>query len=290
MLQRRNKQTYAMKPFLRPVLAAIAFAPFAALGQAPTIEQRLAACAAKPDNGEKLACFNEVTASVASPTPAEPRAPEKESAAESGPAPATAASPTPQVRPVSAATPAPADPAPTDIMRDAQGRMILSGQWVISRETDSMTDRPRVHLFNEGDMEVGRTNGGVPAIVVRCFQSRLEVIANVQAFVGSRDALATRIRFGSAEPISQRWTTSTSGTAVFSQDPAGFMNRLVRAERILIEVTAFGGERYRMAFDNKGLEAALPEIAACWRPPQTQQPRPASAPASRPQQPSQPRP
>jgi hypothetical protein len=138
-----------------------------------------------------------------------------------------------------------------------------------------MTDQPRVFLSMIGETEQGRTNEA-PLMTLRCFQGRLEAFVAVGAYIGTGESRATRLRFDRAEPVAQSWSSSTSGTAVFSPDPRGFTDRLARSERLLIEVTAFGGERFRLAFDLVGLTDVLPEIAACRRPGQ-------SAPQQRPQ-------
>jgi hypothetical protein len=225
-----------------------------------TLADRLAACSREESDTARLACFDAIAKASASPTGSSAR-----------PAEASAAAPP-------ASVPAPSPPAPRglfgELARDPEGRVASSGNWRVRRERDSMTDQPRVFLSMIGETDQGRTNDP-PLLTFRCFQGRLEAFVAVGAFIGSGDSRPTRLRFDRAEPVAQSWSSSTSGTAVFSPDPRGFADRLARSERLLVEVAAFGGDRYRLAFDLVGFPDVLPEIAACRRPPQpAQQPRP----------------
>jgi hypothetical protein len=126
-----------------------------------------------------------------------------------------------------------------------------------------MTDKPRVTLLNEGVLETGR-GSDAPRLLLRCFQGRLEVFTIPGGYIGTGSDFATRVRFDGAAPSSQMWSAATSGKGVFASDPRGFTEHLVHATRVLIEVTNFNGEHFRMNFANHGLTEALPEIAACW--------------------------
>lgn len=206
------------------------------------LEQRVAECVAERDDSKRLACFD---------------------AASRPSAPAIALAPS---------------AVPTFVvLRDAQGRLDLSGQWVVIRTTDSMTDKPRITLSNTGEAQLGRTDRA-PSINVRCFQGKLDVFVQAGTFIGSRDNMRTTVRFGDGQPQSQAWSASAQGTAVFAPNAAAFLTAAYRVPQILVEVLDFRGVPYRSVYKNEGLTEAVKEVASCWRPaPEPLPSRPAPA-------------
>jgi hypothetical protein len=156
-----------------------------------------------------------------------------------------------------------------EVVHDADGKILKSRGWLIWRSVDSMTDRPIVVLNLEGVPETGRFVGPTsPSLSLRCSHQKLEAFVALHTFIGSRETYQTRLRFGSAEPITQSWNGSTTGRAIFSPNPSLTTTQLSRVEKLLLEVTSFSGERFRVSFDLLGLDKILPEISACWRPSQ----------------------
>jgi hypothetical protein len=156
-----------------------------------------------------------------------------------------------------------------EVVHDSDGKILKSREWLVMRSVDSMTDRPIVVLRVEGAPEIGRFVGPAsPSLSLRCNQQKLEVFVALQTFIGSRETYQTRLRFGSAEPITQSWNGSTTGRAIFSPNPSLTTTQLSRSEKLLVEVTSFSGESFRMSFDLRGIDKILPEIGSCWRPSQ----------------------
>lgn len=246
--------------------------PNASAQDLPALERRLAECSEEQEAGKRLECFDALATDVPKAKPlAESPIAGTGSAGSSSTTPLSAEDGSASAGQSQDRSP-PKEPEPTkaEMVNDAEGKLLVSGQWVILRSIDSMTDRPRIMMVNEGEMELGRSASGRPTVILRCFQSRLEVYVNMKVYIGTRDTFATKVRFGTAEPVSQRWQSSTDGQAVFASDSVGFLNRLSKVEKLLLEVTTFSGDRYRATFATKGLEGALPEISSCWRPPQAQ--------------------
>jgi hypothetical protein len=223
------------------------------------LAERLAACAGEAAEDARLSCFDALAAQGASrPAETPPRPAE--------PTPETASAP-----PAAEAPPAPGRGVFGQVLRDADG-VIASGNWFVIRRADSMTDQIRVSLSNSGEMEMGEANER-PMLVLRCFRGALEAFIDVGTYIGSHQPFPIRLRFDRAEAETQTWSPSVTGKSIFARDPRGFAERLTRSERLLVEVTAFGGRRYRVAFDLVGIGDVLPEVASCRRPQQRQQPR-----------------
>lgn len=143
------------------LLASMTMLPIAAAAQekegARTVEQKFAACIAEQEPEKRLACFDAaakpgMSAQAAAPTAATPT-----STAESAPGAAAAQ-----------------DASGPKITRGPDGKVLSAGEWIILRTKDSMTDKPRVIVFADGEMEVGRSNKA-PSINLRCFNGRIEV-------------------------------------------------------------------------------------------------------------------
>jgi hypothetical protein len=262
--------------------------PALSAAETPSVTDRLTQCLAEADSLRRLSCFEALARSVQSAPPAarvlgQEAAPDP---AREGPPAAAAArgaptGPARDDRPAAQTPGLDAERLPSGVRvaRDSDGRPMVIGEWVISRSTDSMTDRPRVTLMTEGEMEAGRDGLRAPALMVRCFNGRLEIFWDSGQFIGTRDTFTTTLRFDDGQPQQQRWTSSTSGRSVFAPNAPLVMNSLVAArERLLIETVAFSGERYRARFDIEGIRDAAAEVAACWRPPQPQGARPQGQP------------
>lgn len=267
------------------LMAALLFGGLmpSAFADPTTNRDRLVQCLAEQDSLRRLACLESAARSLIATSPPagglEARDGERNDATAPPPAPDRPAEAQPAGE-RSASTPAPPLPERTSsgarIIRDPEGRPSVIGEWVISRSIDSMTDRPRITLMAEGEMEVGRSGSRLPLLIIRCFGGRLEVFWDSGQFIGTRDTFATTLRFDEGQPQQQRWSSSTSGRAVFAPNAVQAMNSLFAArERLLIETVAFSGERYRAQFDIAGIQEAAAELASCWRPPQPAAARPA---------------
>lgn len=255
----------------------------AALADPTTHRDRLVQCLGEQDSLRRLACLESVAQSLIAASPPAGRLEAQDGERNDATAPQPAPTRPAEAQPAgerSASTPAQPVLERTSsgarITRDPDGRPSVIGEWAISRSTDSMTDRPRITLMAEGEMEVGRSGSRLPLLVIRCFSGRLEVFWDSGQFIGTRDTFATTLRFDNGQPQQQRWSSSTSGRAVFAPNAAQTMNSLFAArERLLIETVAFSGERYRAQFDIAGIQEAAAELASCWRPPQPAAARPA---------------
>lgn len=250
--------------------------PVAAMAEVLPLEERLAACLSEADSLARLSCFERVARALPVPSP-EGQGITPPSAVHAAPPPSAPGS-APRTESASEEQ-APGGierlPSGVAVVRDPDGRPAIIGDWIVSRSVDSLTDRPRVTLLIEGRMEIARTGERRPALLVRCFSGRLEIFWDAGQFIGTSDTFATTLRFDDGQPQQQRWSSSTSGRAVFAPNSTAVMNGLVAArERLLIETVAFSGERYRARFDIAGIRDAAAEVSACWRPPQPAQPRP----------------
>jgi hypothetical protein len=249
---------------LRAILAALLLAP-AAAAQEPPLAERLAACAREAEEGPRLACFDALARAAAeTPEMAEPAPPEPVAEAPPppvippAPQPAEAAAPPAPEPPVAAAPPPPRGLA----VRDAGGRVIGAGDWLVLHDVDSLLDRPRVTLTLDGELEFGETRS-VPFLSLRCDDRRLEAFVTMRSYLNSEGGIPVRFRFDGGAVVAQTWSPSTNGEAAFAPDPRGLAERIGQSRRLVLETTGFRGARSRAVFDLTGAEHVLPEIAAC---------------------------
>lgn len=231
--------------------ASIGFTPAFSLAEDQSLVGRMAACATIEAAEPRLACFDAITRQEQTVPPAPPPAAQT-------PAPTESAA---------AGTPSSGEP-----IRNAEGQVIIAGDWIVLRETDSLTDHPKVSLIASGSLEVGDSNR-TPSLHIRCFERGLEIFVIFNQYLNSSQGIPIRFRFDQQPAVSQTWSPSTSGTGAFSNDPRGFVDRISRAERLIVEASDFRGQRYRAAFNLRGAQHVLPDIATCRSPPPASQNR-----------------
>lgn len=126
-----------------------------------------------------------------------------------------------------------------------------TSKWVFIENSDDFTDKDTSFVILD-------PKGYIPddapkSLVVRCDGRKgyeIYVIAN--GYIGARNGrVPVRYRFGDEEPISERWSESTDGTAAFlPKSYNDFKKRLASGEDFIFEITDFRGNRAKSEFDN----------------------------------------
>lgn len=106
---------------------------------------------------------------------------------------------------------------------------------LISEKTDVVTDITtytlRISASTPGYNSIGGREDAL--IVVRCEAKDLEVLVSTPEFLSS-DSQTVKIRWGSNQPQSQRWSGSSGGTALFSEAPRSFLTKALSEESFAI--------------------------------------------------------
>ncbi|HEV8264900.1 MAG TPA: type VI secretion system-associated protein TagO [Gemmatimonadales bacterium] len=139
--------------------------------------------------------------------------------------------------------------APTSVPADAT----RIDDWVVSVDVDPITDRKGVTfmLLAEGANQID-----TPTLIIRCTRGELDAYVAPDQYLGS-DNNEVVIRFGTEEPVRQRWSTSSNHTALFY--PGGrskveeFVRKLAQYERVAIQVTPYSKSPMAMVFNLAGI-------------------------------------
>jgi hypothetical protein len=125
-----------------------------------------------------------------------------------------------------------------------------AGAWQYSATTDQFTDQRRSRAWSS-------TRGAV--ISVRCAEGQVETYLMVQTYIDNDDA-NVRYRVDKGEVDENVWSSSTTGTGVFSPYAAQTARELASGSRFVIEVTNFADTPYTFSFSLAGSGAAIGRV------------------------------
>jgi hypothetical protein len=159
-----------------------------------------------------------------------------------------------------------ADSAQLRVMTDSLARMrarYVRGDWLMRRDTSPMDGSVLVTAATLADSIQTRHGMVTPALMLRCGNSKTNLVATTQAYVDAYDhEVAVRIRIDSLRPERQTWNESTTHEAIFARQPIAFVRRLVRAKQLRIEYPTLTSGTLVARFSLHGLDPAAAEVAA----------------------------
>lgn len=193
----------------------------------------LAACSAKTDDEQRLACFDALAPLWAGVAPL--------------------ATPT-----VGAATASP----PADPLAGARA------QWEVTEDQSKLDRSPRVIVARYSD----DTRKEIAGLAARCIENTTTVVIALDSLVfGRDDQIRIQYRIGDANPIEERWHLSDSFKVVFA--PAGaksiqIMRQMAKSGDMYVRLFPDRGDPKTFGFDVRGFAEHLPKIAAAcgWTP------------------------
>lgn len=194
----------------------VAAAQVAAQGDPSTLRGAIERCASNSDDAARLRCFDDLAGEPRSSQPSDPQSPTGVAVVPPG---------------------------------SASGR---SGGWMLVRQEDPFENRntSMAVLSSVTSTWVGRD--APRELVVRCDgRGGSEIFVVSSGYIGgSNNRTQVRFRFGDERPVSERWSSSTSGTGAFL--PSGhrdFRNGLATRQDFVFELTDYRGSRSSARFD-----------------------------------------
>ena len=147
--------------------------------------------------------------------------------------------------------------------KEKSGPGAWPGGWEVSETTDPMDDSTTIVLSLKAQSKSG--SSGMPYLLVRCREKRLEIFINWSSYLGSDDSLSLRSRFDSEEPRSYSWNASTDHRATFLSGAmrGEFLRALTTSKRFAAEVTDSQNSRLVAVFETSGLGSLLGTIQSC---------------------------
>lgn len=129
--------------------------------------------------------------------------------------------------------------------------------WVFVENTDAFSGKDTSSVFLASDAWDDNLSDKPSAMVIRCDgKGSYEIIVMTHGYLGG-DRIRVRYKFGENDPVSERWSASSSGRAAFL--PSGykdFLRGIISEEDFIFEVTDFNGSRKMASFKDadKGTE------------------------------------
>lgn len=142
-----------------------------------------------------------------------------------------------------------------------------TGKWKtrISKNPIDDTKTVMLALFAES----GASRWGDPvAFIARCKSNKTDAYANWDTYIGddSNDVYANwkwvTVRIGDEPATTERWDVSSDHKATFAPSWSGdFLKRMLKADRMVLQITPYGESPITAIFDTSGLDIALKDLA-----------------------------
>lgn len=148
-------------------------------------------------------------------------------------------------------------------------------EWEQGGSKDEMTDEQSYVIVatSENDWKglLGRQRG---QLVIRCKSGKVEVFLNAHQVIKNdlfQHTVATRLRLDDAKALSETWDVSTDQQGMFSRRPKDFVQTLVGASRLRVEVPwalPTDSPTWVADFNLRGLDKKIEHVAGpCkWKP------------------------
>jgi type VI secretion system VasI family protein len=130
-----------------------------------------------------------------------------------------------------------------------------------------------VVISRDADNEIqGWLESNRPSLIVRCKEHKTEayIVTGMAANVEyDTDSHSVRLRFDDGNPVTQHWSASTDGKALFAPGAIDLAKKLVGSKSLTFEFTPFNANPAIVHFTLEGLAPYLQKAAdACgWRVP-----------------------
>lgn len=137
-------------------------------------------------------------------------------------------------------------------------------QWQVSEGSSPMDGSPTVVLSlpSQGNIQ-GWLESEHPDLIIRCQENKAEiyVVTGTSASVeyGS-DAHTVRLRFDEEKPITQHWSASTDGKALFAPNAINLAKQLNNHSKFTFQFTPFQANPAIAVFELDGIDKHIGEV------------------------------
>ena len=129
--------------------------------------------------------------------------------------------------------------------------------WKIQKDTDPFTDETVSVAMTFGSSSSSRS------VVVRCKGTEFSAYVNFADYL-SNDSVDVRYRLDKDQPVTERWSPSSDGTAVFGRHQEHLARLLMKGSLFVIEAIDYRGVPHRASFKLSGSSDAIsPVLEQC---------------------------
>ncbi len=138
------------------------------------------------------------------------------------------------------------------------------GKWDTSIATSEIDDSQKVILTLAAENTIRssyRTER--PTLYLRCAENKTEAFISWNIFLGS-DSTKVLLRYDKEKAKTRRWGLSTDHKATFVRGNIPFIKKILKHEKLLVQVTPYSDSPVTTTFDLRGLKEAIkPLRKAC---------------------------
>ena len=148
----------------------------------------------------------------------------------------------------------------TSYVAPVKASVETKSKWVFVESKDEMTGKNDSYVYIEAPKKGGGSDAP-RAIILRCdTNGGYELLTTSQGYWGGRDNIKITYKFGDNDPITERWSPSTDGTAAFLPDGYNdFRTALLTGDhtKIIIRVEDYQGSEYTSIFDGATIDSKV---------------------------------
>lgn len=138
--------------------------------------------------------------------------------------------------------------------------------WRVNVEQSPMDDSTNVFVSKQAEDNVNIWLGEArPVIFIRCKENKTDFILNAQTnfthILGEYGKASITYRFDDNKAVTELWSESTDGEAVFARKPIGFLKKLAASERLRFQYTPFNAGQVVAEFDVRGVRPHIEKVA-----------------------------
>ncbi len=148
--------------------------------------------------------------------------------------------------------------------KEAPVNIVDKGKWDISITTSEIDDSQKVILTLAAENTIYssyRTER--PTLYLRCAENKTEAYISWNVFLGS-DSTKVLLRYDKEKAKTRRWGLSTDHKGTFVRGNIPFIKKILKHEKLLVQVTPYSASPVTTTFDLRGLKEAIkPLRKAC---------------------------
>ena len=138
-----------------------------------------------------------------------------------------------------------------------------TGQWEVNQEISPVDDSRNVYMRLEAEDE-GYAAGSRPVLMVRCTESKIDVLVHFDSRLSFGDDIEILSRFDQYPARKDNWGLSTDRKAIFAPHSAFWALKIERAQKLFVRLTPAGASPIDATFNLAGsAEAMRPLRESC---------------------------
>lgn len=129
------------------------------------------------------------------------------------------------------------------------------GAWEVSVKKDPMDDSNKITISLDPSEKVAGFYS--PSLIIRYSQNKMEIYFYWGNYLAENNKIT--LRYDQEKAFSETWTMSSDNTATFCPKPSKFILKLLKHDKIAVQVTPYNEGPMTVVYDISGLKGVLGE-------------------------------